>query len=78
MAPSNFLMTNPEVLRETLESGGENLVKGLENLLGDLERGKGRLKIKMTDTEAFEPGENIAVHAGQGRLSERSDAAAAV
>ena len=65
MAPSNFLMTNPEVLRETLESGGENLVKGLENLLGDLERGKGRLKIKMTDTEAFEPGENIAVTPGK-------------
>ncbi|WP_299392293.1 alpha/beta hydrolase [Pelagibius sp.] len=65
MAPSNFLMTNPEVLRETLESGGENLVKGLENLLDDLERGKGRLKIRMTDTEAFELGENIAVTPGK-------------
>ncbi|NIA67072.1 class I poly(R)-hydroxyalkanoic acid synthase [Pelagibius litoralis] len=65
MAPSNFLMTNPEVLKETLESGGENLVKGLENLLDDLERGKGRLKIKMTDTEAFELGANIAVTPGK-------------
>ncbi|WP_299618833.1 alpha/beta hydrolase [Pelagibius sp.] len=65
MAPSNFLMTNPEVLRETLESGGENLVNGLENLLEDLERGKGRLKIRMTDTEAFELGENIAVTPGK-------------
>lgn len=65
MAPSNFLMTNPEVLKETLESGGENLVKGLENLLEDLERGKGRLKIRMTDTEAFELGENIAVTPGK-------------
>ena len=65
MAPSNFLMTNPEVLRETLEAGGENLVNGLENLLEDLERGKGRLKIKMTDTEAFELGENIAVTPGK-------------
>ena len=37
MAPSNFVMTNPEVLRTTMESGGENLVKGLENLLEDLE-----------------------------------------
>src|SRR3546814_6809753 len=54
MAPSNFVMTNPEVLRATLESGGENLVKGLNNLLDDLERGKGRLRIKMTDVEAFE------------------------
>jgi polyhydroxyalkanoate synthase len=65
MAPSNFLMTNPEVLRETLESGGENLVKGLDNLLEDLERGKGRLKIRMTDTEAFKLGENIALSPGK-------------
>jgi polyhydroxyalkanoate synthase len=65
MAPSNFVLTNPEVLRKTLESGGENLVKGLENLLGDLERGKGRLQIKMTDPEAFEVGRNIAVTPGK-------------
>ena len=39
MSPSNFLMTNPEVLRKTAETGGENLIKGLNNLLGDLERG---------------------------------------
>ncbi|MBL8805911.1 MAG: class I poly(R)-hydroxyalkanoic acid synthase [Rhodospirillales bacterium] len=64
MAPSNFAMTNPEVLRETLETGGENLVKGLSNLLGDLERGKGRLQIRMTDMEAFKVGENIAVTPG--------------
>jgi len=65
MAPSNFIMTNPEVLRATLESGGENLVKGLENLLDDLERGQGQLRIKMTDTEAFELGHNIAVTPGK-------------
>ncbi|MEM7226995.1 MAG: class I poly(R)-hydroxyalkanoic acid synthase [Pseudomonadota bacterium] len=65
MAPSNFLMTNPQVLRATLESGGENLVKGLENLLEDLDRGKGRLSIKMTDPEAFEVGTNIAVTPGK-------------
>jgi len=65
MAPSNFVMTNPEVLRSTLESGGENLVKGLENLLKDLERGKGKLAISMTDTEAFELGKNIAVTPGK-------------
>jgi polyhydroxyalkanoate synthase len=64
MAPSNFAMTNPEVLRETLETGGENLVKGLSNLLGDLERGKGKLQIRMTDMEAFKVGENIAVTPG--------------
>ncbi len=41
MSPSNFLLTNPEVLRKTAETGGENLLKGLNNLLTDLERGKG-------------------------------------
>ncbi|MCG8359970.1 MAG: class I poly(R)-hydroxyalkanoic acid synthase [Kiloniellales bacterium] len=65
MAPSNFIMTNPEVLRTTLESGGDNLVKGLSNLLDDLERGKGKLDIKMTDYEAFEVGKNIAVTPGK-------------
>lgn len=65
MAPSNFVMTNPEVLRETLDSKGENLVRGLENMLGDLERGKGQLRIKMTDMEAFKVGDNIAVTPGQ-------------
>ena len=53
MAPSNFLATNPEVLRATVESGGENLIKGLDHLLEDLERGKGKLSIRMTDLDAF-------------------------
>ena len=65
MAPSNFALTNPEVLRATLESGGENLLKGLSNLLGDLEAGKGNLRIKMTDYDAFKVGQNIAVTKGK-------------
>jgi polyhydroxyalkanoate synthase len=65
IAPSNFVLTNPEVLRATIESGGENLVKGLDNLLRDLERGKGRLMIKMTDLEKFKVGVNIAVTPGK-------------
>jgi polyhydroxyalkanoate synthase subunit PhaC len=65
MAPSNFVLTNPEVLRTTLESGGENLVKGLEHLLEDLERGKGQLSIKMTDYDAFQVGKNVAVTPGK-------------
>lgn len=65
LAPSNFVLTNPEVLRATVESGGENLVKGLQNLLEDLERGKGRLSIRMTDLEAFRIGQNIAVTPGK-------------
>lgn len=64
MSPSNFLLTNPEVLRATLESGGENLVNGLENMLDDLKRGKGQLRISMTDNDAFEVGRNLAVTKG--------------
>ncbi len=65
LSPSNFVLTNPEVLRKTRETGGENLIRGLNNLLGDLERGNGNLRIKMTDTEAFEVGGNIAVSEGK-------------
>jgi polyhydroxyalkanoate synthase len=65
MAPSNFVLTNPEVLRTTVETGGENLLKGLKNLLEDLERGGGRLAIKMTDPDAFKVGKNIAVTPGK-------------
>ena len=65
MSPSNFLMTNPEVLRATMESGGENLLRGLENLLSDLERGDGKLRISMTDDDAFQVGENIATTPGK-------------
>jgi polyhydroxyalkanoate synthase subunit PhaC len=65
MSPSNFLLTNPEVLRKTAETGGENLLKGLNNLLSDLEQGKGKLHIKMTDMDAFKVGENIGVSPGK-------------
>ena len=65
MAPTNFVHTNPTVLKATLDSSGDNLVKGLQNLLEDLERGRGQLQIKMTDLKAFTPGENIAVTPGK-------------
>lgn len=65
MSPSNFLLTNPEVLKATMESRGENLVKGLKNLLEDLERGKGSLHISMTDEQAFKIGKNLAVTKGK-------------
>src|SRR6478735_6442465 len=65
LSPSNFVTTNPEVLTATLESGGQNLLRGLENLLADLERGNGRLAITMTDLKAFRPGENIATTPGK-------------
>jgi len=65
MSPSNFLLTNPEVLRKTAETGGENLLRGLNNLLSDLERGKGKLSIKMVDHSAFELGGNIGITPGK-------------
>ncbi len=65
MSPSNFVMTNPEVLKRTAETGGENLVKGLENLLEDLERGGGQLRIAMTDDTKFELGKNVGITPGK-------------
>jgi polyhydroxyalkanoate synthase len=64
MSPSNFVVTNPEVMRTTLESNGENLVNGLTQLLEDIERGDGKLRISMTDEEAFTLGKNIATSKG--------------
>ena len=65
MSPSNFALTNPQVLKATVESKGENLVKGLQNLLTDLERGKGKLAIRQTDMKAFKVGENVATSPGK-------------
>jgi polyhydroxyalkanoate synthase len=65
LAPSNFLMTNPQVLRETMASGGQNLVRGLNNLLADIEKGGGRLRISMTDEAAFQLGRNVATTPGK-------------
>jgi len=65
LAPSNFAATNPQVLRETLTSGGQNLVKGLANLLADIEKGEGQLRISMTDEEAFRLGQNVATTPGK-------------
>ncbi|MEX0695881.1 MAG: class I poly(R)-hydroxyalkanoic acid synthase [Rhodospirillales bacterium] len=65
LSPSNFVMTNPEVLQATVESRGENLVNGLRNLLEDMERGGGKLDIKMTDADAFEIGKNVATSPGK-------------
>lgn len=65
MAPSNFLMTNPEVLKATLETNGQNLVKGLTHMLDDISRGDGQLRISMTDLTAFEVGKNLATTPGK-------------
>lgn len=65
LSPSNFVLTNPEVLKETISSGGENLVKGLHNLLEDLERGKGQLAVSTTRYEMFKLGENLATTPGK-------------
>jgi polyhydroxyalkanoate synthase subunit PhaC len=61
MSPSNFVMTNPVVLQKTLESGGQNLLKGLEHMLADVERGQ----LTHTDPDAFEVGRNIAITPGK-------------
>src|SRR5690606_1633430 len=61
MSPSNFAMTNPAVLKHTIEHQGENLIKGLEHLLEDLARGR----MRMTNEQAFEVGRNVAVTPGK-------------
>ena len=65
LAPTNFVFTNPEVLKATVDSGGRNLIDGLHHLLDDLERGGGQLAISMTDYSAFEVGKNVATAPGK-------------
>jgi polyhydroxyalkanoate synthase len=65
VSPSNFALTNPEVLRATLASNGANLIEGMKNLEEDLKAGQGRLRIKQTDLSAFELGKNVATTPGK-------------
>jgi polyhydroxyalkanoate synthase len=66
LSPSNFALTNPEVLNETVRSGGKNLLKGFNSLLDDLARADGTgLRVKMVDGRAFKLGENIAATPGK-------------
>ena len=65
LSPSNFPMTNPEVVRETFASNGANLVQGMTHLVQDMERSGDLLKISQTDTTAFEVGRNLAVTPGK-------------
>jgi polyhydroxyalkanoate synthase len=65
LAPTNFLFTNPDALKTTVETGGRNLIDGLHHLLEDLERGGGQLAISMTDYKAFKLGENVATAPGK-------------
>lgn len=64
MSPTNFAMTNPEVLRATASEKGANLVRGVEAMAKDVARGKGKLLIRQTDMEAFKVGENMATTPG--------------
>ena len=61
ISPTNFAFTNPQVIHETIASGGQNLVKGMQHLLRDINAGQ----IKITDTSAFEVGKNLALTPGQ-------------
>lgn len=65
ISPTNFPMLNPEVVEETLASKGENLMKGVQNLLEDIERGNGELAIRQADLDYFKLGENIATTPGK-------------
>ncbi|NWG72325.1 MAG: class I poly(R)-hydroxyalkanoic acid synthase [Parvularculaceae bacterium] len=65
IAPSNFPVLNPEVVEATLESKGENILKGIRNLLEDLDRGDGQLSIRQADLDFFKLGENVATTPGK-------------
>jgi len=65
MSPTNFLGTNPDALEKAVATEGESLVKGLENLVADLEANKGEMVVRLADESAFELGENIATSQGE-------------
>ncbi|GGL64503.1 class I poly(R)-hydroxyalkanoic acid synthase [Wenxinia marina] len=65
MAPTNFLATNPDALERAVETEGQSLVDGLENLIADLEANEGELVVTLADRKAFEIGENIATAPGE-------------
>ncbi|MFO7477552.1 MAG: class I poly(R)-hydroxyalkanoic acid synthase [Methyloceanibacter sp.] len=65
MSPSNFALTNPEVIRATLATNAENLVQGMAHFVQDLEQSKDLLRISQTDLSAFEVGRNLAVTPGK-------------
>ncbi|QFR34997.1 class I poly(R)-hydroxyalkanoic acid synthase [Ancylobacter sp. TS-1] len=65
ISPSNFVLTNPELLRTTLATNGDNLVRGMKMLAEDIEAGGGDLKIRQTDDSKFQVGENLAVTPGK-------------
>ena len=73
ISPSNFILTNPELFRETVASSGENLVRGMKMLAEDIAAGKGDLKLRQADYSRFEIGKNIAVT--PGKVVGRSDVA---
>ncbi|RAK52414.1 class I poly(R)-hydroxyalkanoic acid synthase [Phenylobacterium deserti] len=64
-SPSNFLASNPAALKEAMATGGESLVRGMENFAADLQRGGGQLAIAQTDFEQFRIGENVATAPGK-------------
>jgi polyhydroxyalkanoate synthase len=65
VSPSNFPATNPEVVRETLASNGENLLRGVQQLLADMSKSSDLLKISQTDVTAFDVGRNLAITPGK-------------
>ncbi len=73
ISPSNFILTNPELFRETVATDGENLVRGMQMLAEDIAAGKGDLKLRQADYSRFEIGRNIAVT--PGKVVGRSDVA---
>ncbi len=75
LSPSNFLATNPELLRTTLAESGDNLVRGLQMMAEDIAAGSGNLRIRQSDATKFMLGVNLAATPGKVDFSQRPDRA---
>src|SRR3954469_23766715 len=65
ISPSNFVLTNPELMRDTFSENAENLVRGMKMLAEDIEAGRGNLKIRQSDASKFAVGKNLALTPGK-------------
>ncbi|MGU3594187.1 class I poly(R)-hydroxyalkanoic acid synthase, partial [Methylobacterium brachiatum] len=64
LSPSNFVLTNPELIRHTIQENGANLVRGMKMFAEDIEAGGGELRVRQTDPSTFQVGVNVAVTPG--------------
>lgn len=65
LSPEHFLWSNPQLVKDTIQSQGKNILRGFHNMLADIDKGSGRWVMSMTDKSAFRVGENIGATPGK-------------